>query len=34
MRAVLRTFEQVLSRRGVPAWDGAKILDCYKEVTK
>jgi hypothetical protein len=27
---VRRAFEEVLSRPGVAAWDGAKILDWYK----
>jgi hypothetical protein len=31
---VRRAFEDVLSRPGVTAWDGAKILDWYKEATK
>ena len=30
---VHRAFEAVLSRSGVAAWDGAKILDWYKTQT-
>jgi len=30
---VRRTFEEVLSRPGVAAWDGAKILDWYNGPT-